>query len=113
MMKKIIFILLPLFLLCSCATTGKFSGKTQYNSSVSESRDGSSYEKAVVIVAKNEKAGINAEYSYILKNYPGYKLKGQVLTEKNKVPYDIIDIITASGESKSVYFDISKFFGKF
>jgi|WetSurMetagenome_2_1015567.scaffolds.fasta_scaffold15809_4 hypothetical protein len=113
MKKLIIILLLPLFLLSSCASTARKSVASVQTAAVDSLKDGSSFEKAILINAKNEQKGIDAEYAYILQQYPGYQLKGQRLVENKKVPYDIIDIITAGGEVKSLYFNISGFFGKF
>lgn len=76
-------------------------------------QDGSSFEKAVFINEKTETAGIGAEYVWLRQNYPGYKLVQQSLAFEKEKPYDIMDIKTADGEKKSIYFDISKFYGKF
>ena len=68
--------------------------------------DGSSYEKAVIV--KN----ITEEYEWIRKYYPGNSFLQQSLNFYNDKPYDILRIETIDGETKDVYFDISKFFGK-
>lgn len=75
--------------------------------------DGSSYEKAIVIQETREKPGVDAEYAWLKAHYPGYKLNGQALNFKDKKPFDILNIKTANGETKAIYFDISNFFGKF
>lgn len=75
--------------------------------------DGSSFEKAIVINAANEMDGVPAEYEWLKSHYPGYKLKLQKLVMHNEKPYDLLTIITKKGEEKTIYFDISNFFGKF
>jgi predicted small secreted protein len=103
-MKNIIFILLASSLLVlSCKTAQNLSGGE---------RDGSSFAKAIVIDKDNSMDGIAAEYAWIRNQYPGSKSLGQALVFHKKKPYDIIKILTAEGVEKSVYFDISKFFGK-
>ena len=97
----------------ACATQRKSSDQTTISNSISSSGDGSSFEKAIIIKEHSESAGINAEYAWISQNYPGYKSQGQALTYYKKVAYDIINIITLNGEKKSIYFNISNFFGKF
>lgn len=113
MKKLLILLLFPALILHSCASSAKLSEKGAREIVVDSSKDGSSFEKAIMINAKNEQKGIDAEYAYISEHYPGYKLTGQTLVENRKVPYDIIDIVTAGGEAKSLYFNISSFFGKF
>ena len=75
-------------------------------------RDGSSFDKAIIINETSEQRGDPAEYTWIRKNYPGSTNNSQVLAYHAKKPYDILHITTADGKSVAVYFDISKFFGK-
>jgi hypothetical protein len=76
-------------------------------------RDGSSYEKAIVINETGETSGVADEYAWLKEHYPGYHFKQQSLCfSKKGEPYDVLSIITAEGKDKLVYFDISKFFGK-
>ena len=72
---------------------------------------------AVVISgAPNSRVGIDAEYYYLGKicGQPNvdWKLKRQsVIQEKGKV-YDRLDLELKDGSKKTVFFDISEFFGK-
>lgn len=75
--------------------------------------DGSSYEKAIVIQETSEMKGVDAEYNWLSLYYPGYRRGMQSLVTHDKKPYDILTITTANGVEKKVYFDISKYFGKF
>jgi predicted Zn-dependent protease len=113
-MKRIVLFLLIGSLIISCSTTKRVSReKKEDKVTVSAENDGSSYENAIVINEKSESAGVPAEYSWLRENYPGCMAKGQSLIFYNNKPYDIITIITADGVEKEVYFDISKFYGKF
>ncbi len=76
-------------------------------------RDGSSFEKAIVITEKSSRPGIDAEYTYIRSKYPACKMRMQQLSHYKGKPYDILKITTAEGKDVDVYFDISNFFGKF
>lgn len=116
-MKKI-YLPLILLLIYSCSSTNSTSksdaGLSTTNASATTSeRDGSSYEKAIKIKASNETNGVNAEYARIAKMYPGYRVKSQASGNKNGMQYDRISIITANGEEKVIYFDITNFYGKF
>ena len=74
--------------------------------------DGSTIEKAVVIKgAKDEEAGVAAEYAWLRQKYPGYKLSKQSLRGSGDRHYDLIEIDTREGH-KTIYFDITDFFGK-
>jgi hypothetical protein len=75
-------------------------------------KDGSSFEKAIVIEATTDYQGVKDEYAWLRQNYPGYKNGGQSLNMHNKKPFDILHITTIDGKKTDVYFDISKSFGK-
>ena len=72
---------------------------------------------AVIISgAPNSRVGIDAEYYYLGKKFGqrnvDWKLKRQsVLQEKGKV-YDCMEIEMKDGSKKTVFFDITEFFGK-
>jgi len=74
--------------------------------------DGSFYQKAVVIKgAKDETAGIAAERAWLARMYPGFRTGRQSLMAAGGRQYDLIKITTSQG-IKSIYFDITDFFGK-
>ena len=75
--------------------------------------EGGSFETAVVIQASSEFEGIMMEYQWLDEHYPGYEGLGQAVTFENGKPYDLFFIRTADGVEKTVYFDISSFYGKF
>ena len=80
---------------------------------VYEGGDGSSKEKAVVIKgAPNTAAGVRAESDWIRKNHPGWKKREQSLMSDGNRYYDRIEYTTPQGETKTIYFDITYFFGK-
>jgi hypothetical protein len=70
-------------------------------------RDGSSPETAIVV------ASIAKEYEWMRDRCPGFRPWSQALHEIDGKPYDVLTWQNARGEERSVYFDISKFFGKF
>lgn len=74
--------------------------------------DGSSFEKAVVIKGATEATGVKAEYAYLREHFPGYTMGKQALVNHEKRVYDVLDFTTKDG-AKTVYFDITGFFGKF
>ena len=113
-MKQLLFFLALSGFILSCSTNRAISSRSSGRTASSIStQDGSSFENAVFIEQKTEKAGVDAEYEWLRNHYPGYKLIQQSLTNKNKKPYDLLEIETTAGLRKSVYFDISGFFGKF
>ncbi|MBP6912503.1 MAG: hypothetical protein KBB86_01060 [Candidatus Pacebacteria bacterium] len=65
--------------------------------------------------------GVQAEYLWINKNYPGNKTLNQSLreysfdtknSEKRVITFDVINIELASGRHKEIYFEIESFFNK-
>ena len=119
-MRRLIPLFFVIILLNSCSSTKKSQTSSSSNvvstsgTSVvsSADKDGSSYEKAMVVKAKNGTKGIAAEYKWLRENYPGYKLISQSLDGKGKKHYDVMHITTKEGNDKSFYFDITDFFGK-
>jgi len=107
-MKNTLYVLILLISILGCNSAKKISD-VQKNTSF----DGSSFEKAIVINKSSESEGISAEYDWLKKNYPNYQNLGQSLMYHDKKPYDVLKIKTEKGETKDIYFDISKFFGKF
>ena len=74
--------------------------------------DGTSLEHAIVIKgAKNEEAGVAAERAWMEQRYPEFLKGQQALLSSGGKHYDEIKITTREGH-KTVYFDITDFFGK-
>ena len=75
--------------------------------------DGTSCKKAVVVEnAANNFEGIAAEKAWIAWKYRGSKVKGQAVSGAGNKTFDTLEIETAGGESKTVCFDITDFFGQ-
>lgn len=62
--------------------------------------------------AKSETEGIEAESKWIDKVHPGWKKGEQSLLGGERRNYDRIEYTTPKGEMKTIYFDITDFFGK-
>jgi len=74
--------------------------------------DGTSVEQAIVICgAKSEAEGVRAERDYLSEKFPGFDFSGQHLLLPAGRAYDQLDIVLADGSKRSVYFDITAFFG--
>ncbi|MCK5001245.1 MAG: hypothetical protein KAS23_16995, partial [Anaerohalosphaera sp.] len=84
-------------------------GKIEYSGG-----DGSSMAEAVVITgAIDSMAGVRAERTWIEINHPGWKRSMQSLIQSGKKAYDVNEYTTESGETKTICFDITDFFGKY
>ena len=68
-------------------------------------RDGLSTEKAIIVDS------IAAEYQWVRENCPGFAPEMQALQQINGKPFDVLTVRSASGESRTIYFDISAFYG--
>ena len=80
---------------------------------------GSSIETAILIEAPNSLVGVPLEYEHIrstrcLACGGRFDIIGQSLLEQGERQYDRLDIKCSNcGSTKSVFFDITHFFGKF
>jgi len=75
--------------------------------------DGTSQEQAIKIVgAKNEREGVDAEYSLIERIMEEYTvLLQEVLCEEYK-SYDRLVLQDVNGNEYEIWFDITEFYGK-
>jgi hypothetical protein len=123
MAKTSFYFLFFLVLLASCSSQRKSQSLSLNSSSTSarniqplsdqKTADGSSFEKAIFIDKNSETSGVDAEYAWLKENYPDYQMIRQSLVHHDGRSYDILKIKTKDGVEKEIYFDISKFFGKF
>ncbi len=74
--------------------------------------DGSSKEKAIIILeAKNEEEGVDAEYDLLEEKFGEYELVLQSFLQKENKCYDQLEI--KSVDSTYIFwFDITDFYGK-
>ena len=80
--------------------------------STTPNRDGSTPSLAVDLsAAHTEEEGMKAERAWLDQYYPGAKVKSQSLLLGPPV-MDLLKITLPSGEDRSVYFNISSYFGK-
>src|SRR5437868_2616698 len=89
---------------CSSWYTKDRTGATVYK----KERNGSSYEKALIIEANTTTAGLRAERFVLAKCFSGYKILSTVYSEYNGNPYHIITVKTLESE-RIMYFDIYRF----
>ena len=75
--------------------------------------DGSSVEKAVIVLGATEITGVPAEYRWLEYRYPGYKRGNQrLLNGSDGKLYDVLEFTTPDGVKHTAYFDIGDYFGK-
>jgi hypothetical protein len=77
-----------------------------------DTADGATTETAIIVPASNEFEGVDAEYGYIQDHYPGWQHAQQSLIQTNGKIYDRIEIVGPDGIRKTLYFDITDWFGK-
>lgn len=123
-MRNAVF-LMAVIVLCGCVSqvpedrpgaptrVAPVSGRQTTTGIVYEGGDGSSKEKAVVIKGTpNNAAGVRAESDWIRRNHPEWRKGRQSLMSDETRSYDRIEYTTPQGEIKTIYFDITDFFGK-
>jgi|SRR5689334_24480342 len=74
--------------------------------------DGSTLDAAVIVHATDETVGIRAEYAWIKERWPGSRRGRQGLITKNNRVYDALTITDSAGQERTLYFDITEYFGK-
>jgi len=95
-----------------CASPTSTSAKTRAPIITANSA-GSSFDTAIIVPARTETAGVRYEHEYIRTHYPRSRPLGQRLTNHGGKPYDIMFFATADGKQQAIYFDISRYFGRF
>lgn len=76
--------------------------------------DGSSIEQAIMVEgAQNEMVGVSSERQWLRTHFANMNLGTQSLLRKNGRAYDRFDLSSASGEKKTIFFDITGYFGKY
>jgi hypothetical protein len=69
--------------------------------------DGSSAPQAIVV------GSVGEEYAWVQRHCPGFAPQMQSLQHIDGKPYDVLHLKNDRGDERTVYFDISKFFGKY
>ena len=116
-MLKTIFTALGVALFCVVMGAPVYAQEAQKPRVTFKGGPGDTTETAVVISgAPNSMVGIDAEYYFLAKQFGrqnvDWRLKRQsVLNQKGKV-FDRMDLEMKDGSKKTVFFDISEFFGK-
>ncbi len=69
-------------------------------------------ETAIPLVGyENTMAGIDAEYAYLDRTYPGWSLMQQATLKRGDRVYDVMNIKLSGGEERDIYFDITTWYG--
>jgi hypothetical protein len=68
-------------------------------------RDGSTPDKAIVV------GSVGEEYEWVQLHCPGFLPQMQSLQRIRGIPYDVLTLQNDRGEERTVYFDISRFYG--
>jgi len=74
--------------------------------------DGSTLDAAVIVHASDETVGIRAEYAWIKEHWSGSRPGKQGLVTQNNRLYDALTITDKAGQERTLYFDITEYFGK-
>jgi hypothetical protein len=73
----------------------------------SSDRDGSSPATAIIV------GSVGEEYEWMQRHCPGFRPGLQSLQQIEGKPYDVLTWQNDRGEERTVYFDISRFYGRF
>ena len=102
----------PIKLIAVAAVLVFFANASRAHVPPGNAAPGSSCATAIIVPAINEISGVNYEYAYIRKHYPHSKFMDQALTSHAGKPYDVMTFLTADGKRHTLYFDISRYFGR-
>jgi hypothetical protein len=92
-----------------CYTPGRPPGRFLYSGGA-----GDRLESAILIdSATSEANGNPGEYAYVVDRLAGWKVCGQALVNGRNRIYDRLDLQDSAGTGRSIYFDITPWFGKF
>ena len=104
-------ILTALLLTASCASHKAVTPPTEVSDDdivFDLERDGSSWEKSIVVQSVRE------EYQWVAAHHPGLTMKQQSLQfHGKKHPFDVLTFTDSTGKEHTFYFDIGSFYGKF
>ncbi len=75
--------------------------------------DGSTQEKAIIILANSEYEGVSAEWDYLQDKFGTWDLEEQTFIEDGNRKYDIMNITYHLGQKRrEIWFDVSDFYGR-
>jgi hypothetical protein len=75
-------------------------------------KQGLTPETAIPLVGyETTMAGIDAEYAYLDRTYPGWSLIHQAIMKQGDRVYDVMNIKLPGGEERDIYFDITTWYG--
>ena len=104
---------IAIFLALALAACSTVSPRPSSAPAVASGGDGASMATAIVIDARNEADGVAAEYAWLREHFPGaHGVNQSLLTPAGGRVYDALEFTARDGTKHTVYFDISRFFGK-
>jgi hypothetical protein len=102
-LMKLIYALLLVIPLTGCQTQHARHQQLAYSGG-----DGSSCEQAVVLHGvQYREAGLLGQGLWLEQRYPGYRQTRNTLVNSASRQYDLVEIATADGRSRRVYFDVT------
>jgi hypothetical protein len=104
---------LLVFVAAGIVASHTYPGFTALGAPTTAGGVGSSYAAAIIVPATNETTGGRWEYAYIRAHYPGSKFMYQAVGSHGGKPYDIMTFRTVDGKQHRLYFDISRYFGRY
>src|SRR2546425_2477594 len=69
--------------------------------------------KPVVLTARTDQEGVQAERAWLSDHYPGHGQYMQGLSTPGKRMFDVLSFTSADGRAVSVCFDITAWFGRY
>ncbi len=74
--------------------------------------DGSSLEEAISFpLARSSADGVPMEWRWISERYPEFRKTAHAIVEEDSRLYDVLEISTPGGETRTFWFDVTTWFG--
>jgi len=110
-MRSFAVFLLPLAISCGCASSSAKPAPPAASSAPKGEGTGTSIDDAILILEPNEDAGIRAQRKWLADHFPGYRKLHSALDFKGEKHFDIVTIRLADGTEKTLFFDVTSFYG--
>jgi hypothetical protein len=102
--------------LAGCSTAGNPSpGRRERPPAAASApvvEEGASFDAAVLVEAGDEKSGVARENEWIFRHYGRFRKKTVALASLQERRFDVITVELSDHTEKTLYFDITAFFGK-
>lgn len=103
-------LLVSIAIVVGCASSSKPAPRVAHEAPKGDGT-GASIDDAILILEPNEDAGIRAQRKWLSDHFPGYRKLHSALDFKGDRHFDIVTIRLADSTERTLFFDITSFYG--